>query len=153
VVLDNDATQQLAGDSAALDVLRRAVRDGRLQLLATHVLRDEVAAWRIARKRAPKEALLADAVDVPTGGIIFDQSKFDQMAWAPDDEAFDRLMRGDGQRHGHDALISSTALAQNAALVSRPSRPSAPPSRPRTCQPVPATEQVDIAPRRGRSGG
>jgi hypothetical protein len=118
VVLDNDATQQLAGDSDALDVLRRAVRDGRLELLATHVLRDEVAAWRNARKRARKEALLADAVDVPTGGIIFNQSKFDQMAFAPDDEAFERLMRGDGKRHGHDALISSTALAQNAALVS-----------------------------------
>jgi hypothetical protein len=118
VVLDSDAVNPLALDPAAVEVVRRAVVEGRLQILATHILREEVSATPDDEKRAKLQALLDLAVDVPTGGFVFDRSRFDQASFTRDDGTFETLRNNNaGPRHVNDALTASAAQAQGCPLV------------------------------------
>ncbi|MFI6079220.1 hypothetical protein ACIA5C_47740 [Actinoplanes sp. NPDC051343] len=130
VVLDNDALYCLAhrgrnNDAEAVDVLRIAVEQHRLQLMATHILREEATAGVGDARKEQMASILEFAVNVPTGAFLFDISEFGQAAPGVDDATIKQLRDGitvASRKHAHDALITSTALAQNATLVSLDNR-------------------------------
>lgn len=117
VVLDNCALDPLVDLPGAFDVVKRAVEAGELELVATHILREEVA--RAPEEiRAKKEAFIDLAKDVPTGAFILEKSRLDQARPSDETEAIERLRsRNPGLKHANDALIASTSMYEDCALL------------------------------------
>ena len=100
------------------NVLRRACEQGHIQLVSTHVQRDQLKATPDEGKRR-ELLMLFDAVSatiMPTAAAVWDVSKWDEAEW-PDDERikfFEQTLRGTAPAHaGHanDALLAVTAFA------------------------------------------
>lgn len=117
VVLDSCGIDPLVDLPGAFDVVRQAVEAGELELLATHILREEVAAAP-EEIRAKKQTILDLAKDEPTGALIPDVSRLDHARLSDETEAIERLRsRNPGMTHANDALIASTSMYEGCALV------------------------------------
>jgi hypothetical protein len=130
VVLDNDALFLLAHrnrepDEQAIAVLRSAVLDGRVQLLATHILRAEANGGGDHRRKQQVARVLDLAIDVPTGSFMVGVSAVGEAAIGLDGPAMKRLREGITTAnlvHAHDALQVATAVAEAAAFLSADNR-------------------------------
>jgi hypothetical protein len=130
VVLDNDALFLLAHrnrepDDQAIDVLQSAVFDGRLQLMATHILRAEANGGVDHRRKHQVARVLNLAIDVPTGAFMVGVSAVGQAAIGLDGPTIKRLREGITTAnlvHARDALQVATAAAEGAAFLSADNR-------------------------------
>jgi predicted nucleic acid-binding protein len=117
VVLDSNALDPLMDQPGAYDVLHEAVKDGKLEMLRTHVNVDEVLDTRDADKR---ERLRHDWAEltkpVPTGAFALGISRLGQAQLMDDTETIEALRSGN-PKNTEDALIGSTALFEGCALV------------------------------------
>jgi hypothetical protein len=113
-----DEIVAVAGMPERLATLRNA---GKIEILQTHIERNEVA-------RNPDEAerdagLTISATRIPTSGGLWDVSNWDEMTW--DDGAGD-VKIGDIQtaalNHSRDALIGTSAAAYADVLVTHDGR-------------------------------
>jgi hypothetical protein len=128
-MLDSNVFDHLLKDAQVCGLLEELVDSGRVTLLSTHVQRDELAA---KTDDLEKRAALLECHDrltrsVPTGAFVLDVSRFDAARFGPavGEAAFDDVLRTPraGRRdgmpgHTNDALITDTALAEDAILVS-----------------------------------
>jgi hypothetical protein len=115
VVLDSDAVNPLAQPDA-LRVIQQAIADGRLELLVTHIVREQVAATPDPIKRAALHEVLALARDVPTSLFVFGISAFGGAALGEPGAVFVAL-RGQGSvKDLKDALIATPASASGRTL-------------------------------------
>ncbi|WP_446216445.1 hypothetical protein [Micromonospora sp. IBHARD004] len=123
VVLDCCGVDPLVDLPGAFDVVRQAVETGKLELLATHVLQEEIAATGDADKRARLQAVADLATKVPTGAFILGTSELDQARLSDDTESIDvlRVGRTDG-KYTNDALIAATSMYEGCALVTAEER-------------------------------
>jgi hypothetical protein len=129
VMLDSCVFDELLKDSAARAALQTAIADGKVQVLTSHIQRDELDA---IRRRDPEKAdrllevwtSLTSAV--PTAGAVWDVSRWGEARWFGDEQAarFDNTMRtpaegtADGRPgHTNDALIVDTARHEEAVFV------------------------------------
>ncbi len=106
----------------AQDVVRAAVRGGQLELLFTHVNIDELAAVPDLDRRS---RLLLALVDfgrlVPTGAFALGFSRLGYARLMDDVNVVEALRSGNVD-HTRDALIASTAVFEQCALVTNEKR-------------------------------
>jgi hypothetical protein len=121
-LFDGHVLDFLADDSEALRVVLDALDDGRLALVYTHVLQDELNAMPAekAEKWARLEALRSRLAGqhVTTAFMAPGISKIGQARLASwdDMEIIQRLIVGN-PKHMEDALLAMTARAENATLI------------------------------------
>jgi hypothetical protein len=119
-VLDGNVLDYLATAPDALAVVHAAQRDGRLRLLRTHLLGDELdgmqatEAAKLARLREVEVSLIFD--DVPTAGFVLDASRLDHASLSDDTAEYEALTKGNA-RHAEDALLALTAQYTGSVLV------------------------------------
>lgn len=116
-VLDTNAIDRVL-DSPDLNLqVTGAVEAGHLRLLYTHVTADEISKVPDRNRRADLLALLtAHAEAVPTEDVVADHSRLDMARLSGADSQINSLRSLIGN-HTNDALIASTALYENALLV------------------------------------
>lgn len=120
-VLDSNAVDALADEPELYERTLAAVQSGRLRLLWTHVTVDELAVIPDVERRCRLLCVGASlAILVPTGTTVLDYSRLDFSRWGSDDDA-DGLeaFRAGNLKHTRDALISSTARFEGAAVCTR----------------------------------
>lgn len=118
VLFDTNAIDTLAlGDPALFDTLRRAVEDGRLECLWTHVTSDEICRIPDEAERSRRIVLVASLARlVPTGAFVVGYSRVDFARLAEDPEAVEAFRLGN-LKHTEDALLAATAEVEGAVLV------------------------------------
>lgn len=124
VVLDCNGVDPLVELPGAFDLVTRAVREGDLELLGTHILRQELANITDAARREHLSKILGLTERVPTGAFIFDVSLFDEACLGNYVDEIEVLRSGnrDNPNHTNDALIASTCLSEGAPLVTNEKR-------------------------------
>lgn len=124
VVFDSNAVDPLADRTGAFEVVEAAVQRGALEVLYTHVTIDELVEIPDLDRRATLVLLLA-AVGrlVPTGtaAVGFSRANFCRVG-AEEDEDVMTALRSGNIEHTRDALIASTAIYENCALVTNEHR-------------------------------
>jgi hypothetical protein len=127
-LFDGHVLDWLLDQPADLATILRALGDGRLRLIHTHLLRDEPDATPDLEKRARLAAVRDQLVGeyVPTAGFVFDVGRFDEAGFFSDEGArryTEELTTEDletgGRRHAEDALLALTAESEDAVLVTR----------------------------------
>jgi rRNA-processing protein FCF1 len=120
-VLDGNVLDYLADHPDDVAVVEAARDSGRVKLLATHILRDELDAiesdgekW--ARLEAVRGRLGFE--EVATRGFVLDVSWLDkaQLTSWPEVDEFAQLSVGN-PKHAQDALLALTAKRDGAVLV------------------------------------
>lgn len=111
IMLDTNQYDRLLAAPGTYDRLLRLLSEGKIELLTTHIQRDEVMGVGDTEKKARLEALLAHARLIPTRGATFDVSKFDLARFGNDeDQNLIEHIRGTAwERNAKDALIAATA--------------------------------------------
>ena len=130
-LFDGNVLDWLVEQPGDLTTIRDSLEDGRLQLIHTHLLLDEPDATPDLEKRAKLGAVrdLLVGPYVPTTGIVFDVSPFDEAKFFSAEVARrfnERLTtenpKTSGRNHAPDALLALTAEAEGAVLVTRDER-------------------------------
>ena len=119
IMLDTNEYDRLLAAPETYDRLLGLLSEGKIELLSTHVQRDEIMAVDDAAKKVRLEALLAHARLIATQGAILDVSKVG-LARLGNDEDHNLIehVRGEAwQRKSKDALIAATASKDADALV------------------------------------
>jgi rRNA-processing protein FCF1 len=121
-VLDSNALDPIAKIRGAYEAIERAINDGQVELLITHVTIDELAEVPDTDLRA-RLLLFAMALTrlVPTGAFVLDVSRLDFARLYDDTEVFQALRSGNIE-HSRDALIAVTAQYEHCALVTNDKR-------------------------------
>jgi hypothetical protein len=118
-LFDRNVLSWLDARPPELDVVRRAVTDGRLQLIDTHLLADELNPPDV-EERDRLDALRVELQGraVPTQGFVIGVSRLDQGTIISEDDAavYDTLTVNN-PRHAEDALLALTANREGAVLV------------------------------------
>lgn len=118
LVLDSNATDPLIDLPGALQYLQRAAAAAGIEILYTHVTVDENGDTPDPVRRARLLAALAGVGrKVPTGGAVFDSSKWDEARWF-DGTTVENIHQGSPDDI-NDALIATTAVVEDAVLVTR----------------------------------
>jgi hypothetical protein len=117
IMLDSNVHDLVAADPAVLLAMQKRIEDGQLELVSTHIQRDE-----LSRAPEPKRSALLTiyglAEKVLTTGAVFDVSRWDECSWATDEvSAGIRALMGGNPKHAEDALIAATAAFAADALV------------------------------------
>ncbi|MFD9221036.1 type II toxin-antitoxin system VapC family toxin [Streptomyces sp. NPDC060064] len=120
-VLDSNAVDPIIDLPGAYSVVSAAVDEGRVELLITHILEEEVAATPDPERRAKLQQVLGLGRPVPTGAFVFDVSKFDLAAWGDNEPSVEALRSGN-IGNTNDALIGITADSEQATLVTKDDR-------------------------------
>jgi hypothetical protein len=112
--LDTNIYDKIVDDPAALALVQRLTRAGKIKLFVTHVQEDEIANAPPARRRTlsavPREV-------VATHGFIIGESRLDMARLG--EEAPIEAMRGTNwAKRTRDALIAVTARGEGHTLVS-----------------------------------
>lgn len=122
VVLDANAVDPLVDQAGAYETLSRAVAEGRLEALYTHVTLDELAEVPdLERRRRLILALVGLGRLVPTGAFVVGFSRLGHGRLVDDAEALESFRSGN-LKHTADALIAATAAFESAALVTADKR-------------------------------
>jgi hypothetical protein len=121
VAIDTQIVDLIADTAGALDAIQRAGSAGRLIIVTSHIIRDQLAATPNPTRR---DMLLntydaLPAQDVPTHGVVLDVSKFDEARFEDEQETGISLSEVTTRGRGgiHDALIATTASGEAAGLV------------------------------------
>lgn len=119
IMLDTNEFDRLLAAPETCDRLLGVLSEGKIELLTTHIQRDEIMAVDDAGKKARLRALLTHACLVATRGIIFGRSRFG-LARFGSDEDHDLIehIRGEAwERKSGDALIAATAAKDANVFV------------------------------------
>jgi hypothetical protein len=119
IMLDTNEYDRLLAAPDTYDKLPSLLSVGKIELLTTHVQRDEIMAIDDAGKKARLEALLTHARMIPTRGAILDISRFDlARSGDEDDHKLIEHIRGEAwERKSKDALIAATAVKDADVFV------------------------------------
>jgi predicted nucleic acid-binding protein len=116
ILLDSNAVNPLALQPDSYAAVEAAVSSGRLEVLYTHVTRDEVGKTPAPERRASLVRLLDLGRQVDTAAFLFDVSHFDEARLGGDQESIDAVTtRGKGKFN--DALMGVTAQVDGLTLV------------------------------------
>ena len=117
IMLDTMQYDRLLDATETYDRLLKLQSGRKIELLTTHIQRDELAAIGDVRKRTLLEAILAHARLIPTRGVILDKSRVGFARLGNDeDHSLIEHIRGEAwERNSNDALIAATA-AKDADL-------------------------------------
>jgi rRNA-processing protein FCF1 len=126
-VLDSNAVDAIADEEGLYDSVLEVVSQGRLRLLWTHVTVDELAAIPDEDRRARLLTIAASlAVLVPTGSSVLGFSRLDFSRFGSDDDSDGiEAFRQGRLKDTRDALVSSTARFEGAAVCTRDERMTA----------------------------
>jgi len=116
-VLDSNGVDPLVDLPGAFNLVKRAIEAGKLELLSTHVLCEEISAIRDPSRRAKLQALIDLTRPVPTGAFIFDVSRLDQARLSGSAAPVEALQAGNPAKNSKDALIGATGLYEQCALI------------------------------------
>jgi len=117
IMLDTNQYDRLPDAPETYGRLRKLQSDGKIELLTTHIKRDELSVTNHRKRRVRLEALLASARLIGTRGAILDMSRCDLARLGDDeDQALIEHIRGRAwERKNKGALIAATA-AKDADL-------------------------------------
>jgi predicted nucleic acid-binding protein len=116
-VLDSNGVDPLVDLPGAFDLVKEAIEAGKLELLSTHVLAEEITATRDPIRRAKLQALVDLTRMVTTGAFIFDISQLDQARLSGSAAPVQALQAGNPAKNSKDALIGATAFHEQCALI------------------------------------
>jgi rRNA-processing protein FCF1 len=116
-VLDSNGVDPLVDLPGAFDLVKGAIEAGKLELLSTHVLAEEITATRDPIRRAKLQALVDLTRMVTTGALIFDISQLDQARLSGSAAPVQALQAGNPEKNSKDALIGATAFHEQCALI------------------------------------
>jgi predicted nucleic acid-binding protein len=119
-LFDGNVLDWLHARPDALRTVREAIAGGRLRLVSTHVLEDELTAIADPERLAILEALEHEFAGerVPTRGFVFDISRLDQAAlFSESDADLFHTLNVRNPKHAEDALLALTADREGAVLV------------------------------------
>src|SRR5258707_10686409 len=122
IMLDSNVHDLIAADQSVFSAIKERIADSRLQLVSTHVQRDELS-LAPEPKRAVLLAIYGMSESVSTTGAVWDVSKWDESSWGDDkvNASIVAMMSGN-PNHAEDALIAATAAGQAYALVTNETR-------------------------------
>jgi hypothetical protein len=120
-VLDSNAIDPLSDDPVLYESTVAAIRAGRLRLLWTHVTIDELAVTSDVERRCRLLLVAVSLADlVLTGTTVVGFSRLDFCRLGSDDDTDGLEAFRDGNlKHTRDALVSSTARFEGAAVCTR----------------------------------
>lgn len=123
LVLDGNVLDHLLQEPRRLRSLLQAQSEGRVRLIGTHILCDELDRMTDHVKYASLEKVrnALQFEHVPTSGFVFNVSKFNQASWGTNPGIYDNLTVGN-PKNAEDALLTLTARTQNATLVTQDGR-------------------------------
>jgi len=116
-VLDSNGVDPLVDLPGAFDMVKGAIEAGKLELLSTHVLAEEITATRDPIRRAKLQALVDLTRMVATGAFIFDVSQFDQACLSSSAAPVQAMQAGNPAKNSKDALIGVTGLDEHCAVI------------------------------------
>ena len=117
-LLDTNAYDPIINDPSFSSTVEAACAVGVVELLLTHVQRDEL--FEIPDDEKRRRALSLPHVLVSTYGMILDVSRLG-LARLGEPERIEAI-RNSSMRHSHDALLATTAQQEGAVLVTNERR-------------------------------
>jgi len=119
IMLDTMEYDKLLNAPKTYERLLKLQSEGKIELLTTHIQRDEILAIGDVGKRGRLEVLLVHARLLGTRGAIFDVSRFGLARFGDaEDHALIEHIRGAGwERKSKDALIVATAVKDANVFV------------------------------------
>ena len=119
IMLDTNEYDKLLVAPHAYDRLLALLAEGKIELLATHIQKDEIMAVEDAIKKARLQAVLSRARMIATRGIVLDVSRFDQSRFGNDEDhkLIEHIRGSRRDRDTEDALIAATAATDADVLV------------------------------------
>jgi len=124
IMLDTMQYDKLLYACETRDRLFRLLSETKIELLSTHIQKDEILAIDNAEKRTRLDVIFVHARLIATRGVILDKSKVG-FAGLGDEEDYVLVehIRGEAwERKGNDALIAATA-AKDADLFVTDDKP------------------------------
>jgi predicted nucleic acid-binding protein len=124
IMLDTNEYDRLLAAQDAYDMLLGLLFKGRIQLLSTHIQRDEILAVSDVVKKSRLESLLAHAHMIATRGIVLGVSRFGLAKYGSDEDhrLIEHVRGSSWKRKTNDALIAATA-ARDADVFVTDDRP------------------------------
>jgi predicted nucleic acid-binding protein len=113
IMLDTMEYDKLLATLDSYHRLLRLLSSGRIELLTTHIQRDQIRAAPDHPKKASLLEIFAKARIIGTRGIVFDVSRFDQAKFGSDED-HDIIKRA---KDAKDGLIAATASSGADTLV------------------------------------
>ena len=119
MMFDTNEFDRLVDASDAYERLMALLLEREIELLVTHVQRDEIVVIQDTTKKSRLLALLGLARMIPTRGIVLGVSRIDQSRFGSDeDHKLIEHIRGDRwDRDTNDALIAATAARDADVFV------------------------------------
>jgi predicted nucleic acid-binding protein len=119
IMFDTNVFDKLVTAPDAYERLMTLLSQGKIELLVTHIQRDEIAAIADSTKRAQLLALLDHGHIISTRRAVWDVSRYDQSRIGSDeDNKLIEHIRGDRwDRDTNDALIAATAARDADVFV------------------------------------
>jgi len=115
--LDSNGVDPLVDLPGAFNLVKRAIEAGKLELLSTHVLCEEITAIKDPSRRAKMQALIDLTRLVPTDAFVLDYSQFDQARLSGSAAPVKALQAGNPAKNSKDALIGATGLYEQCAII------------------------------------
>ncbi len=113
VMLDTMEYDKLVSAPESYHILLRLLSSGRIELLSTHIQRDQIVAMPDNDKKARLQTILGQARMIETRGIVYDVSRYDEARFGSDEDH--NLI--DGVKDVEDGLIAATASSDADTLV------------------------------------
>jgi hypothetical protein len=113
IMLDANEYDKLLEHPDSYDKLLGLLAEGKIELLSTHIQRDEILATPDPAKKARLEALLTHVRMIETRGVVVDLSRVGLARLGSDEEH--RIIYH--VRHRKDGLIAATATSDADTLV------------------------------------
>jgi len=120
-MFDTNIFDRVAELDGLIERLRSLGETEAIEILTTHIQRDELAAIPDAKKREAVAGI--PTTMIPTSGAVWGASRWDEATWG--DGAGDVLLndvKTPSGSHVHDALIATTAAASCDILVTHDER-------------------------------
>jgi hypothetical protein len=119
IMLDTMQYDKLLDATETYDRLLKLQSERKIELLTTHIQRDELGAIGDVKKRTLLEAILTHARLIPTRGAILDKSRVGLARLGNDeDHSLIEHIRGEAwERESNDALIAATAVKDADVFV------------------------------------
>lgn len=117
--IDSMIFDRLVENDELITLVTRLVDEGRIELVSTHVQRDELDEIPDPEKRERTATIPVSLV--PTYGFVIGVSRLGLARLTDDASPYDALA-GQSRKHSHDALIAMTAEGEAAVLVSEDRR-------------------------------
>jgi hypothetical protein len=121
IMFDSDVHDAIAADAELKQLIVDCQRDGRIELMSTHVQADQLA--QIPLDRDIGQATAVQAEQIPTSAGVWDVSRWGSAHWGTEaaNIAVAKLSKNKSA-HVEDGLIGATALSEADVLVTNDKR-------------------------------